>query len=166
MTPAEALVVLSLQWVPCHDTETPDTCAAHRVAIAEDALAVAATDPLPTRGLSLELRAEHTAVLLVATASLESRFDEGAISRTGDRCIMQVHPLGAERIDTRLECLRVALGRMHWAWDTCGATGHRDWLSPYKSGSCFEEQRDSRVNLARAASGWITYRKLTAALKP
>ena len=149
-------MVLSIQWVPCPTTETADECAAHREDIAADALAIAATDPLPRRG------AEGTAVLIMATASLESRYDEAAVSRTGDRCIMQVHPLGGEDVSQRPDCIRAALSRMHWAWITCGATGHRDWLSPFKTGRCYNEQRDARVNLARAAAGWVTYRKLVA----
>lgn len=163
MSPAEALAILSLQWVPCPTTETPEQCAAHREDIALDAIAVGASDPLPVRGLSLERRAERTAVMLVATASLESRFDESAISRTGDKCIMQVHPLGKENVETREECMRVALGRMHYAWVTCGATGHRDWLSVYKTGKCYNEQKDARVNLARASSGWVKFQALTSA---
>ena len=154
MTPIEALVVLSLQWVPCPATETPDECAAHREDIATDALTIAATDPLPKRG------AEGTAVLIMATASLESRYDETAVSSTGARCIMQVMPLGAENIDTRLDCIRVALGRMHWSWDVC-AHKSKDWMGPYKSGRCHERQKDARVNLARAASGWVRFKALT-----
>ena len=155
MTPVEALVILSLQWVPCPAAETADECATHREDIATDVLTIAETDPLPKRG------AESTAVLLMATASLESRYDETAVSRTGDHCIMQVHPLGREDVSQRPECIRVALSRMHWAWITCGATGHRDWLSPYTTGRCYNEQRDARARLARAAAGWATYRKLT-----
>jgi len=161
VTPVEALVVLSLQWVPCPTTETADQCAAHRTDIALDALAIAETDPLPTRGLSLAQRAERTAVMMMATASLESRFDEGAVSRTGDRCVMQVKVIGSETVETRGDCMRVALSRMHWAWVTCGATGHRDWLSPFKTGKCYNEQKDARVNLARAASGWAKFQTLT-----
>lgn len=156
VSPVEALVALSLRWVPCTETQTPEVCAAHREAIAVDALAAAATDPLPRRGV------EGTAVLMMATASLESRFDDNAVSRTGDVCTMQVHPIGAERIDTRADCMRVALSRMHWSWITCGATGHRDWLAPYTTGRCFNEQRDARARLARAATGWVTYKKLTS----
>jgi hypothetical protein len=162
VTPVEALVVLSLQWVPCPTSETPDQCAAHRTDIALDAMAIAETDPLPTRGLSLPQRAERTAVMMLATASLESRFDEEAVSRTGDKCIMQVKVIGSEIADTRADCMRIALSRMHWAWVTCGATGHRDWLSPYTTGRCYNEQRDARARLSRAAAGWSTYRKLTA----
>jgi hypothetical protein len=163
MTPIEALVVLSLQWVPCPASETPDQCAAHRTDIALDAMTIAETDPLPTRGLSLTQRAERTAVMILATASLESRFDEEAVSRTGDRCVMQVHPIGSESVAARGDCMRIALSRMHWSWVTCGATGHRDWLSPFKTGRCYNEQRDARINLARAVNGWATYRKLTEA---
>lgn len=154
MTPVEALVILSLQWVPCPATETPEQCAAHREDIATDALAIAATDPLPKRG------AEGTAVLIMATASLESRFNETAVSRTGDHCVMQVKPIGAESVDTRLDCMRVALGRMHWSWDVCSHKS-KDWLGPYKSGKCWGTQKDARINLARAASGWERFKALT-----
>ena len=154
MTPIEALVVLSLQWVPCPTTETADECAAHREDIATDALAIAATDPLPKRG------AEGTAVLIMATASLESRYDETAVSPTGARCIMQVHPLGAENVDTRLDCIRVALGRMHWSWDVC-AYRSKDWMSNYCTGRCFDHQKDARVRLSRAAWGVERFKALT-----
>lgn len=159
MTPLEALVVLMLAWVPCQGE--PDACLAKYESIAADAVATAQLDPLPTKGLTVEQRTERTAVMLLATASLESRFEDSAVSSTGAKCMMQVVTLKDEDVSTRPACMRVALSRLHHAWLTCGALGRRDWLSVYKTGKCYNEQRDARVNQARAAWGWERFKVLT-----
>lgn len=164
MTLVEALVAIMLQWTPYLEgsDETPEQTLTRYTAIAEDAVAVAASDPLPTKGLDIEQRAQKTAVFLLATASLESHFDDAAVSRTGDKCIMQVHPMKGENVDTRLDCLRVGLARIHYSFLTCSPKS-KDWLSPYKSGKCYQNQKDARVNLARAAWG---YERLTVLTSP
>lgn len=159
MTPVEALVALSLSWVECDKRQTPYECADFRESFSSDVLAISYTDPLPWPGLNFEKRAEKTAVLLMAIASLESRYDESAVSSTGDHCALQVHPLGKEDVSTRQGCLEAGLSRVHWSWISCHASP--SWLSPYTTGKCYQEQKHARIRQARGASGWVKFSALT-----
>ena len=159
MSPIEALVTLSLGWVDCDPKQTPAECAEHRESIATDVLAVSSTDPLPWPKLNAEQRTHKTAVLLMAVASLESRYDDAAVSRTGDHCVLQVHPLGDEDVSTRRGCVEAGLSRVHWSWITCHASP--SWLSPYTTGKCYTEQKHAKARQGRGESGWVKFKLLT-----
>lgn len=158
MTPVEAAVVLMLAWVPCNDAEV---CIPKYTSIAKDTFMQAKVDPLPWPGLSQSDRADRTAVLLLAIGSLESLYDESAVSSTGDHCFLQVHPLGKEDVSTRQGCLEAGLSRVHWSWISCRWKS-KDWLSPFKTGVCYQRQKDARVNLRRDADGWSKFMRLTS----
>lgn len=156
MTPIEAAVALMLAWVPCNEA---DTCIPKYTSIAEDTFAQAKVDPLPWPGLSQSDRADRTAVLLLAIGSLESLYDESAVSSTGDHCLLQVHPLGKEDVSSRQGCLEAGLSRVHWSWISCHSSP--SWLSPYTTGKCYQEQKHARIRQARGANGWAKFSALT-----
>lgn len=116
----------------------------------------------------------HTALLLLAIASLESRYelevDDGRRRGDGGRawCLMQVQPgqgieltdwtyryarggwIGPDLVEDRKKCFRVGL---HVARDSFRAC-RREKLSVYTSGRCIEGQRHARHRLLRASS-WM-----------
>jgi hypothetical protein len=146
-----------LAWVPA---STPEDVARYE-GIAVDIADVAAEFPVYPGPDG----AERTAILMAATASMESRFerDVDELRKRGDggraRGLLQVHRLGDEApCFDRLSCLRVGRERIRESFRLAHHMPEDERLGPFVCGHAWRTP-DGRARMARALETYRAWRR-------
>lgn len=153
MFPVDYLVAAMLAFVPLEQCPSEYASVEYYEGIAADMLVAASVNPVYSEEEGGEVR---TALLMASIASYESHFDDEAVSRTHDVCIMQVRPREGDDVSDRQKCLDIALDRIHESFKAC-SRGKRELLSVYTTGKCYFQQKDARYRRIRSDNWWETH---------
>jgi hypothetical protein len=166
------LVAAMATWVPLHAHPEPNEDTAKRYdAIAHDAIEIAYDESEAPLFPGPNGRVQ-TALLMLATASLESSFRKGVDdgTRLGDHgrsfCLMQVRVgdgvtmdgfSGYDLITDRTKCFRAGLHILRGSFAACHRLELMDRMSAYATGRCTPGEEHSRLRVGRALDWWGTH---------